>query len=102
MAVGCSSGPQSSLSDDVPAAIRQLRSIVPLGTPATVAVSTLQDSGFSVELDHGSSRNASFPDYLRCYYRDRGSIAFGSWNVVVVLVDGKVVDYRISTNVTVP
>ncbi len=68
-------------------ALRQLGSLVPIGTPQNEAVWTLQNQGFAVLIVHGFFGSESFPKYLYCDYR--------RWQVAVVIVNGRISDYRV-------
>jgi hypothetical protein len=78
---------RAPLSDEPDMALRQLGSLVPIGTPQNEAVWTLQNQGFAVLIVHGFFGSESFPKYLYCDYR--------RWQVAVVIVNGRISDYRV-------
>ena len=86
---------RAPLSDSPEMALRQLGSLVPIGTPQNEAVWTLQNQGFAVSIVHGFFGNESFPKYLYCDYRQIGVRRYRRWQVAVVIVNGRIADYRV-------
>jgi hypothetical protein len=83
------------LSETPDMALRQLGSLVPIGTPQNEAVWTLQNQGFAVSIVHGFFGGESFPKYLYCDYRQIGVKRYRRWQVAVVIVNGRIADYRV-------
>jgi hypothetical protein len=83
------------LSDAPEMALRQLGSLIPVGTPQNEAVWTLQNQGFAVSIVHGFFGNESFPKYLYCDYRQIGVRKYRRWQLAVVIVNGRISDYRV-------
>ena len=94
--------PHVSLADEPEAAKRQIEQFVPPGTPQTAAEDILKKKGFSVSVMHGAIGAEHFADYLYCDYRDGGSPVSRRWQAALVLKDGRVVDYRVTTGLTGP
>jgi hypothetical protein len=86
---------RAPLSDEPDMALRQLGSLVPIGTPQNEAVWTLQNQGFAVSIVHGFFGSESFPKYLYCDYRQIGVKRYRRWQVAVVIVNGRISDYRV-------